>query len=99
MRLIMTTPAAGRILATVLFFCPYWVASSCFSQEGHSSGLAKPLAMVDGQPIFEQDLLPLVQPELRQLANQEFAIKSRALQTLVDQKLLEAEAKKRGISI
>jgi len=55
--------------------------------------------VVAGQTIYEDDLLPLVQAQLLQLRNQEYEVKSRALENLVNQKLLEAEAKKKGIPI
>ncbi len=58
----------------------------------------EPLAVVAGQPITEDDLLPYVQGQLRPLREQEYQIKKKALENLVNQKLLEAEAKKKGVS-
>ncbi len=57
----------------------------------------EPLAILAGQPITEDDLLPFVQAQLFQFRLQEYDVKSRALENLVNQKLLEAEAKKKGI--
>jgi protein-disulfide isomerase len=57
-----------------------------------------PVAMVAGQPIYESDLMPLVQGQLLPLQNQEYQVKSRALENLIQQRLLEAEAKKEGLS-
>jgi protein-disulfide isomerase len=65
-----------------------------------TSGPAKqkePLAVVGGQPISDDDLLPFVQAQVFQLRLQEYEVKSKALENLVNQKLLEAEAKKKGI--
>jgi protein-disulfide isomerase len=59
----------------------------------------EPVARVAGQTIYEEDLLPLVQPQLRRLRNQEYELKSKALENLINQELLEAEAKKKGIAI
>ena len=53
--------------------------------------------MVAGQPIYDDDLLPFVQAQVFQLRVQEYEVKSKALENLVNQKLLEAEAKKKGI--
>ena len=53
--------------------------------------------MVAGQPIYDEDLLPLVQAQVFQLRLQEYEVKSKALENLVNQKLLEAEARKKGI--
>src|SRR6266699_2692749 len=58
----------------------------------------EPLAVVAGQPIYDDDLLPYVQAQVFQLRLQEYDVKSKALENLVNQKLLEAEAKKKGIS-
>jgi len=57
-----------------------------------------PIAMVAGQPIYENELQSSVAPKLMQLRNQEYQIKRQALDNLIDQKLLEAEAKKKGVS-
>lgn len=56
----------------------------------------QPVAVVAGKTIYEGDLLPRVQAQLR---NQEFELKSTALENLIDQRLLEAEAKKKGIAV
>ncbi len=55
--------------------------------------------MVAGQAIYEDELLPLVQVQLSQLRNQEYELKSKALEDLVDQKLLESEARRRGMPV
>jgi len=53
--------------------------------------------VVGGQTIYDDDLVPFVQAQVFQLRLQEYDVKSKALQNLVNQKLLEAEAKKKGI--
>ncbi len=57
----------------------------------------EPLAVVGGQPIYDDDLVPFVQAQVFQLRLQEYEVKSKALENLVNQMLLEAEAKKKGI--
>jgi len=57
-----------------------------------------PLATIDGQAITEDDLAPLVAGQLRPLREQEYQIKKKALDNLINQKLLEAEAKKKGVA-
>jgi protein-disulfide isomerase len=56
------------------------------------------LATVDGQPITEEDLSPLVAGQLRPLRDQEYQIKKKALDSLIGQKVVEAEAKKKGLT-
>jgi len=53
--------------------------------------------VVGGQTIYDDDLVPFVQGQVFQLRLQEYEVKSKALENLVNQKLLEAEAKKKGI--
>jgi protein-disulfide isomerase len=57
-----------------------------------------PIATVDGQAITEDDLAPLVQGQLRPLRDQEYQIKKKTLENLISQKVLEAEAKKKGLT-
>ena len=69
--------------------------------EQDSADLNSPqvLALVEGNAITDQDLLPQIRPQLQQLRNQEYEMKSRALESLIDQKLIEAEADRRGIGV
>lgn len=73
-------------------------AGGLAGQESSPVDSPRTLAVVEGQAITEQDLLPLIQPQLQQLRNQEYQVKSQALEGLVDQKLLQAEAARRGIA-
>ena len=58
----------------------------------------QPLATVDGQAITEQDLLPQVEGPLRPLRDQEYQIKKKALDNMIAQRILDAEAKKKGLT-
>src|SRR5260370_41968081 len=57
----------------------------------------EPLAGVGGQTIYDDDLLPFIQAQVFQLRLQEYDIKRKALENVVNQQLLEAESKKKGI--
>jgi len=59
---------------------------------------AQPLAIVDGQAITEEELLPQVEGPLRPLRDQEYQIKKKALDTLITQRIVDMEAKKKGVS-
>jgi protein-disulfide isomerase len=93
--LAMTKPRKYHlpILTLGLFFAPL-----CAAQSNAPSKSSPPLAIVGGQPITEDDLAPLLQGQLRPLRDQEYQIKRKALDNLVNQKLLEAEAKKKGVT-
>ncbi len=58
----------------------------------------RPIATLDGQAIYEQDLMAVAGDRLFDLRNQEYKLESEALDTLIRKKLLEAEAKKRGLT-
>jgi protein-disulfide isomerase len=58
-----------------------------------------PLAVVDGQPVTEKDILPLIRGKLQQLRTQEYEIKEDAVQDTIDQRLLEKAAKAKGVSV
>jgi len=72
-------------------------ASFCQSAPQATSGDA--VATVAGQPISKDELLETLGPQqAMQLRTQEYEAKSKALDSLIRLKLVQAEAKKRGIS-
>jgi protein-disulfide isomerase len=50
------------------------------------------------EPVYDEDLLPEIGAQLYKLKTQEYEIKNKALANLLDQRLLEREAKSRGLS-
>jgi protein-disulfide isomerase len=58
----------------------------------------QPVATVDGQPISEEELASSVEGQLQPLRSQEYEIKRKALDSLIEQKMLEAAAKKKGVT-
>jgi len=72
------------------------VATEC--QTASSAKASPPLATVDGQSITDDDLAPYVASQLRPIREQEYQIKRKALDALIGQKVVEAEAKKRGLT-
>jgi protein-disulfide isomerase len=56
-----------------------------------------PIATVNGQSIYEEDLMSVTGTSLLELQKQEYKLKSDALDKLILQKLVEAEAKKKGL--
>src|SRR5258706_638257 len=76
---------------------PVRKASFCQSTPQATSGDA--VATVAGQPISKDELLETLGPQQSmQLGTQEYEAKSKALDSLIRLKLVQAEAKKRGIS-
>ena len=76
--------------------------SACFAMPLLATGTdtkpKQPVATVDGQPIYDEDLAPSIEGQLQPLRNQEFEIKRKALDGLIEQKMLEAAAKKKGLT-
>jgi protein-disulfide isomerase len=81
-----------------LAICAAGLILNGYAQSSTPPKSKAPIAIVGGQSIFEEELIPMVQSQLLQLRNQEYTIKSSALERLIGQKLLEAEAKKKGLT-
>src|SRR5580704_1409620 len=64
-----------------------------------TSRTQEPLAVIDGQPIYESQLPAEEQAQLHRMLQQVYTVKLRALHAVLDQKLVEAEAKKKGVSV
>ena len=77
--------------------CCLAAAAACCAHAAPQGKAGDPIAIVAGQPIYEQEVIQSLGPQLLQLRNQEYQLKSKALDDLVRQKLVEAEANKRGI--
>jgi protein-disulfide isomerase len=70
-----------------------------FTQTMAGANSVDPVATVAGQPISEQELTEALGPQqLTQLRTQEYQAKSKALESLIRLKLVQAKAKKGGIS-
>jgi len=82
----------------LLFFC-LWFVTGVWANEPAEAPGKKPVATVAGQPIYEEDLMPHIQSQMLQIRNQEYQIKSQALEGVINQRLVEAEAKARDLSV
>jgi hypothetical protein len=63
------------------FFC----AAVGWAQTSDVAKPKQPVATVDGQPIYDEDLAPSVEGQLQPLRNQEYEIKRKALDNLIEQ--------------
>jgi protein-disulfide isomerase len=73
-------------------------AATSLAQNSATPKPKQPIATVDGQPIYDEDLAPSVEGQLQPLRNQEYEIKRKALDSLIEQKMLEVAAKKKGLT-
>jgi protein-disulfide isomerase len=82
-------------LLTLLFCLGF--ATLCSAQDAAPAGPDEPVAVVAGQPVYERDLMSVAGPSLLDLRKQEYKLKSDALNQVIRRKLIEVEAKKRGL--
>jgi protein-disulfide isomerase len=73
--------------------------SAALSFAGTPSSDDSAVAIIDGKPVLESELAAASQGQISNLRKQEYDIKRRALDELIDQKLLEGEARRRGVSV
>jgi len=100
-----------KLLATegVLSVCLTGIAFALWAQETVPEEIRSPLtiaaiekasrehlAIVEGEAIYESQLPALLQAQLARLRHSEFDLKRKAVDDLVGQRLLDAEAKKKG---
>jgi len=83
---------------TTLLLISVCCAATSVAQSTSASKAKQPVATVDGQPIYDEDLAASVDGQLMALRNQEYEIKKKALDGLIEQKILEVAAKKRGLT-
>ena len=68
------------------------------AQEQTATSPAPPLARLDGQPIGETQLPEAERVQLSRMMQQVYGVQMRALHEVIDHRLIEAEAKKKGVS-
>lgn len=86
------------ISASVILSCCMLVPTS-FAQANSPARGNEIVATVNGQPVFEQELAPELGSKLLQLRSQQYQLESQALDGVIQKRVLEAEAKIRGISV
>jgi protein-disulfide isomerase len=92
----VSVPRNLRLAKLGVFLC-LWTAAAVPAQR-HDTRLSSSVAIVDGQTLYEEDLLPTIQAQLLPLRSQEYDIKKKALDDLIQQKVLESAAKKKGVA-
>jgi protein-disulfide isomerase len=90
-----STMSRFRIPALLLFFA---LSGTAVSQKADAPNSKQPVATVDGQNIYDEDLASAAEGQLQPLRNQEYEIKRKALDAVIERKLLEAAAKKKGLT-
>ena len=89
MTLVKTFACTALVLASPLLLV---------GQNMVSKNAGEPIAAVEDQAIYEQDLLAVAGQQLYELRDQEYKLKRDALDKIIRRKVVEAEAKKRGLT-
>jgi protein-disulfide isomerase len=88
-----------RPLNVVILFSVFaFLAVTAAAQKAETLKPKQAVATVDGQPIYEDELASSVEGQLQPLRTQEYEVKRKALDSLIEQKVLEAAAKKKGLT-
>jgi protein-disulfide isomerase len=95
-RRTMTKYIVGTAFVCALAFSGARALRAQDSQSAQES--QKIVATIDGRPIYEQDLMSVAGPNLLELRKQEFKAKSDALDSIIRKRLVEEEAKKKGLT-
>ena len=87
-----------RLCFSLFFVGASFLSFPSFTQDTPATTSKETVAIVSGQALHEEDLKPLIQGQLQQLQQQEYQLKRQALDELINQKLIEIEAKKKGLT-
>ena len=66
--------------------------------QSHDAKTNAPVAIVQGQPIYDHELTEAAQGQLMSLRQQEYDVKKSVLDNMIQQKLLDEAAKKKGLT-
>ena len=75
-----------------------FLAATCVAQNADTPKPKQAVATVGDQTIYDTDLASSAEGQLQSLRSQEFQIKRKALDSLIEQKLLEKAAKAKGLT-
>jgi len=85
---------------TLLLLAPFFLLPAVVAAQSSGDQDSKqPLAVFDGQKIYDDQLPPQEQSQLQRMMQQVFGVQRRALQEVLDQKLVEDAAKKKGLTV
>lgn len=74
-----------------------WILHSVWQSRKLQSAKEQPVASVGSQLIYEKDYLPSLEAEVQKIHTEEYDVRRRALEALINKRVVQAEATKRGI--
>jgi protein-disulfide isomerase len=87
----------NRLAIALLALSCFLSAAPGLAQDEGAAKPKQPVATVGGKAIYDDDLTPSIQAQLLRLRGQEYDLKKNALDSLIEERLLEAAAAKKGI--
>ena len=97
MRIYSSVTMSHFRFATLLFLSAFF-AAACVAQSADTPKPKQAVATVGDQTIYDTDLASAAEGQLQPLRTQEYDIKRKALDTLIEQKMLENAAKAKGLT-
>src|SRR5215469_8515978 len=87
-----------RFKFPVLLLLSAFFVVTCVAQNANTPKPKQAVATVGDQTIYDADLTSSVEGQLQPLRSQEYDIKRKALDNLIEQKILENAAKAKGLT-
>jgi protein-disulfide isomerase len=87
-----------QLRISTIILCVIPIAVLAPGVRGQTNAARQPIARVGDQLIYAEDLLPAIGGQLFQFKNQEYELKSKELENIVNERLLESAAKGKNIS-
>ena len=75
-----------------------WFLTGGWPKAAAQTGEQKPVAVIGETTLYEKDFLPQIQGEVYKIRRQEYEFKRKALEEVINQRLLRAEAQKLGMT-
>ena len=75
-----------------------WLLMGGWPKAAAQTAEQKPVAVIGETTLYEKDFLPQIQGEVYKIRRQEYEFKRKALEEVINQRLLRAEAQKRGMT-
>jgi predicted DsbA family dithiol-disulfide isomerase len=90
--------AMFRRMGLVVVGCT-WLGAGMGAQQPPPAQVDPPLATLEGNPIDESQFAAGEKAQLERMRQQTYGVQTRALHEVIDQQLVDAEAKRKGVSV
>lgn len=85
------------VIAGIVLLGAGWTLRASLRSKPVQSSSDRPAAAIGNELIYEKDFLPAVEAEIQKIRTEEYDAKRRALEGVINRRLVQAEAAKRGM--